>query len=323
MVTVNTITITWFLAGSGFIVLLYLLWGMRKDPARERLEDLTSVGVRGTPTDLPERMRARNSLPSVTTADKSLNQWTSRRLHKQERAIDLRQRLTQAGFYTPVAAGVFIAFRIVLLVGPAVLGFLAGRQGYLPMIPGILFGAIAGIAGTLAPSFWLDHVKRSRQSKIRRALPDALDVMVVCLEGGLSLPGTLSRVAHELVAAHALLAVELKIVERQMQLGRSAGEAIREFANRFDLEELRSMAAVIVQAERIGSSVVGALEVYAGVMRLKRQQRAEEMAHKAGVKILFPTIFCIFPAIFVVILGPAAINIYHVIILGVLRRVVH
>ena len=316
MITGNITTIIWFFTGNGFIVLLYLLWGMRKDPTRQRLDDLTGEGVRGPQTSVSGGWTARNSPAVVATGDNSLNQWTSRRIREQEKKNDLRQRLTQAGLYTPTAAGMFIAFRILLLVGPAALGFLAGKMGYLPMSYGVFLGGMAGLAGTLAPSFWLDHVKRTRQTKIRRALPDALDVMVVCLEGGLSLSGSLSRVANELVTAHALLAVELKIVERQMQLGRSAGEAIREFANRFDLEELRSMASVIIQAERIGSSVVGALKVFADTMRLKRQQRAEEMAHKSTVKILFPTLLLIFPAIFIVILGPAAIQVYEIVILG-------
>ena len=110
--------------------------------------------------------------------------------------------------------------------------------------------------------------------------------------------------------------MEIKIAERQMQMGRSAAEAIRGIADRFDLEELRGMASVVKQAERVGSSVATALEVFAETLRLKRQQRAEEMAAKAAVKMLFPTLLCIFPAIFVVILGPAAIQIYEKLVLG-------
>ena len=143
-------------------------------------------------------------------------------------------------------------------------------------------------------------------------MPDALDVLVVCLEGGLSVPSAFSRVGHELVTAHPLLAMEFQIIEKQAQLGRTTGEAVRQFADRFDLEELRSMASVIVQAESIGSSVVMALEVFAKTLRQRRSQHAEEMAQKAVIKMLFPTVLFIFPAIFVVILGPAAIQIYEV-----------
>ena len=106
-------------------------------------------------------------------------------------------------------------------------------------------------------------------------------------------------------------------------MGQSVGEAVRGIADRFDLEELRGMASVLRQAERIGSSVATALDVFAETMRLKRSQRAEELAHKASVKMLFPTLLCIFPAIFVVILGPAAIHIYEVMIKGVMHNVGH
>ena len=125
----------------------------------------------------------------------------------------------------------------------------------------------------------------------------------------MSLSASLSRVARELATAHPMLALELAIVERETQMGRTTGESMREFARRFDLEELRSLASVILQAERFGSSVTQAMEVYAETLRLKRHQRAEEMAQKAAVKIIFPTLFCIFPGIFIVILGPAAIQI--------------
>jgi hypothetical protein len=141
----------------------------------------------------------------------------------------------------------------------------------------------------------LDHLKGARQTKLRRALPDALDVLVVCLQGGLSVMASMSRVANELVTAHPMLAMEFKIAERQMQMGQTAGEAIRGIADRFDMEELRGMAAVIKQAERIGASIAAAMEVFAETLRLKRHQRAEELAHKAAVKILIPTVLFIFP----------------------------
>src|SRR5206468_2354823 len=129
----------------------------------------------------------------------------------------------------------------------------------LPMEAAILLGTVVGFAGTLAPSFWLDSMKRRRQRSIRRALPDALDVISVCLEGGMSLSSALSRVARELATAHPLLALEMAIVERETQLGRTTGQAMREFAQRFDVEELRSLSSVVSQAERFGSSVIKAM----------------------------------------------------------------
>jgi tight adherence protein C len=151
--------------------------------------------------------------------------------------------------------------------------------------------------------------KNERQTAFRRALPDAMDVMVICLEGGLSLPGAMKRVAGELRTAHPILAAELAIVEREIELGMSAGEALQHFAGRADLEEIRGLASVITQTERFGASLVRALRVHADTLRTKRIQYAEEMAQKAAVKILIPTVLCIFPGIFIVLLAPAVIQI--------------
>jgi len=303
------LTVTWLVAGGSLLGLVALLVSARRDPVQRRLGELSAGGMRRQP----------GGGAALVAAENPVDQLARRRLRQEEQKKNLRDRLMQAGLYGQAAVAVFLVLRIILMLGPAVLGFVAAQMGRLSLTQGILFGLIAGIVGTLAPGLWLDHVKRSRQTKIRRALPDALDVMVVCLQGGLSLPGSLARVARELAVAHPMLAVELSIVERQIQMGRSTGEAVRELAKRFDLEELRSMASVIIQAERIGSSVVTALEVFAETLRLRRHQRAEEMAYKATVKMLFPTLFFIFPAIFIVILGPAAIQIYKVLIQGVMR----
>lgn len=227
----------------------------------------------------------------------------------ERRRNHLRERLIRAGLYKRHTMATFLGVRFLLMVAPALMGMAAGTMGLLPLKQAVLFGITAGIAGTIGPGFWLDHVKAKRQTSLRRALPDALDVMVVCLEGGLSLTGSFARVARELRTAHPLLAAELNIVQREVQIGRSTGEALRELAERFDVEELRSMASVIQQAEKFGASVVKALTVYADALRTQRHQRAEELAHKASTKILFPTLLFIFPNIFVVLLAPAAIQI--------------
>jgi tight adherence protein C len=134
---------------------------------------------------------------------------------------------------------------------------------------------------------------------------------VICIEGGLSAPGSLKRVASELRTAHPVLATELNIVQREIQLGRTPGESLQQMGSRIDLEEVRSLASVITQAERFGVSLVKSLRVHADSLRLKRQQYAEEMAQKAAIKVLFPTLLFIFPAIFVVILGPAVFQVFQ------------
>src|SRR5262249_34160583 len=163
----------------------------------------------------------------------------------------------------------------------------------------VIFGAFFGIFGLIAPSFWLDRRKASRQTAFRRALPDAMDVLVICLEGGLSLPGAIRRVASELQTAHPELAKEMNIVQREIQLGRTPGEALRRLADRSDLEEIRALASVIAQAERYGASLVRVLRIHADSLRIKRVQYAEELAQKASVKILFPTLLFILPCVFV------------------------
>lgn len=225
---------------------------------------------------------------------------------------NLRERLLQAGLYHSQMPALFGAVRIFLAATPFGLGALFAAIGMCPMAYGLGIGLVVSLAGTLTPSFWLDFRKSARQTQIRRSLPDALDVIVVCLEGGLSLAASFARVGQELGAAHPLLALELRIVEREMLIGRSHGDALRAFANRFDLEELRSLAAVVGQAERYGSTVTKALSTYAETMRQRRQQRAETMAHKAVVKVMFPTVLCILPALFIVLLGPASFRIMHV-----------
>lgn len=299
--------VPWFAAAASFVVLVALLWGKTPRRARARLAGLSgdtpgrSVGAIGAAPRPPRRVPADQSHPRASEDDEKK---------------DLRDRIVQAGIYHKNAVSVLITIRVALFASMLGLGLLASHAGLLQPLPAILTGALAGLAATLAPSFWLDHVRRQRQHQIRRALPDALDLMGVCLQGGLSLTGSLSRVSQELGTAYPMLALELAIVEREMQMGLTAGQALRQFARRFDLEELRSLSSVIGQAEKFGSSVTKALRTYAESLRIKRQQRAEELAQKAAVKVLFPTLLCIFPGIFIVVLGPAAIRIYQVLIVG-------
>jgi tight adherence protein C len=204
---------------------------------------------------------------------------------------------------------VFLGVKLLLAVAPTALALLAASVGLVPFMEGLLGGCVLSLVGLIAPSFWLDRRKVRRQTELRRALPDALDVIVVCLEGGLSLPGSVRRVAGELRTAHPLLARELEIVQREVQLGRTTGEALRQMADRADLEELRSLASVVAQSERFGASLVKALRVHAESLRYKRLQYAEEMAQKAATKVLFPTVLFILPAVFVIILAPGIIQI--------------
>lgn len=231
---------------------------------------------------------------------------------REDRRHKLEKRLVQAGLYKKNSTFYFLVTQAVLLTGSVLIGWAAAYLGILPRTTALLAGAAVGILGIVTPGLMLDHWKKQRQIAIRRALPDALDVIIVCVEAGLSLPSSLVRVSSELKTAHPMLAAEMTIVHREVQLGSSVGAALRSFADRFDLEEIRSLSSVVQQAEKFGASIVNALRVHAEVLRRKRFQQAQERAQKATVKLLFPTVLLIFPAIFIVILGPAAFDIYEV-----------
>jgi tight adherence protein C len=223
----------------------------------------------------------------------------------------LQTQLMQAGLYAPHALITFLGVKMVLMLLPAAVGFVAGVLGTVPMQTGVCWGLIAGTGGMIGPSFWLGSRKNARQAALRRALPDALDVIVICLEGGLSLPVALQRVCSELRLAHPLLSDEMAIVEREMAVGIQAGEALRHFADRCDLDDVRSLAAVVIQSERFGVSMVKTLKQHSETLRHQRLMRGEEQAQKAAVKIVFPTLLFIFPAVFLVLAGPAVIQVYE------------
>jgi tight adherence protein C len=296
----TTSTLMIFVATFSLVVLGYLLLTWRNSRLEERVQGLAErpEELGSAPTSMMDY--ALTTLPRIGT-------------HllpdDEEERTRLRTRLIHAGFYGRHAMAFFLGVKVVLTVGPMLLGFLASSLSLVPFAYGVFTGSFLGIVGMIGPSFWVDRRKGRRQTSFRRALPDALDVIVICLDGGLSLPGALKRVASELVTAHPELAQELNVVQREIQLGRSPGEALRQMGQRTDLEEIRNLASVIIQSERFGASLVKSLRVHADTLREKRKQRAEELAQKAIVKILFPTLLFIFPAIFVVILGPAAIQI--------------
>jgi tight adherence protein C len=292
-------TLFWvaFLAVSSGVLLLLLLVGGRKTRLDNRLDDLSS---RGAPPDMDSVAKlARKALPKMGA---------SMMPKSEEERTRLQTRLMHAGLYQRQAMVLFLGVKMLLMVGPALIGLALGLVGLVPLAYGLIGGAILGAFGMIGPSFWLDQRKAARQATFRRSLPDAMDVIVICLEGGLSLGAALRRVAGELRMAHPALAIELNIVQREIQLGMSTGEALRQFSERCDLEEIRSLASVILQAERFGASLGKALRVHSQTLREKRLQYAEQMAAKAATKILVPTIFFILPCVFVIIMAPAVIQ---------------
>jgi tight adherence protein C len=294
-----SITLIAFLMASSLSLLVSTLVGGRKTRLDLRLRGLADAGHAPLERETVEQF-ARSALPRLGTPLVPTDE--------DERTL-LQARLMHAGLYGRQAMRAFLGAKIVLIVVPLAAGLFVGVAGLAPFAASVIGGSILGMVGMIGPSFWLDRRKAARQLEIRRALPDALDILVICLEGGLSLPASLRYVAEDLRTAHPLLATELNIVQREVHLGLTTGESLRRLGGRADLDEIGSLASVVIQADRLGASLVRSLRIHADMMRIKRRQRAEEMAQKAATKILFPTILFIFPALFVVILAPGLLQV--------------
>jgi tight adherence protein C len=226
---------------------------------------------------------------------------------KESQLGPVKQQLLQAGYYAPQTLSLFLGVKLALMLGlpllAAAIPYLVGAVSFNKAI--VISFSATGI-GMIAPGLWLERQVAKRHRILRHSLPDALDMLVLCLEGGVSMAAAFQRVTSELKIVHPVLGAEMSIMQREIQLGLSAGEALKKMAERCGLNEVRDLASVWLQSERFGASMVKALRTHAETGRQERQQQIEELAQKATVKILFPTLLCIFPAIFIVLLGPAA-----------------
>lgn len=216
-------------------------------------------------------------------------------------------RLVRAGFRRPEAAAVLLASRILLI---AVLLFLTYFTGFYKNNPFVLTVVAIGL-GFLLPDIVLGRLEKARQQEIRLALPDALDLLVICMEAGLGLDQALLYVSQELRIAHPELCAELDFVTAEMRMGRTRLEALRALATRTGVDDLQALVATLIQTDRFGTSVAQSLRIHSDDLRTKRRQRAEELAAKTTVKMIIPLVLFIFPALFVVILGPAVITMIH------------
>jgi tight adherence protein C len=223
----------------------------------------------------------------------------------------LQQRFAKAGIYSPSAMSKFFIVKLLLMAGPPLIAVSIGLTELLRFDKSLLVGCVIGGFGSLAPSLWLDRQISRRHLLLRKSLPDFLDVMIVCLEGGLSLQETIRRVGDELRLVHPALATELSIVQRDIELGASVDQALKRFATRSDYEGVRTLSTFFRETQRFGTNITEALRSHSDMLRSQREQAAEENAQKAAVKILIPTLLLIFPAIFVILVGPAVIQIHE------------
>jgi tight adherence protein C len=215
----------------------------------------------------------------------------------------LRLRLLQAGYRRPEALTMFFGIRVVfaLMLFGVFSTSLIGRPNLLVALGGLGFGYVL-------PGMALARIAKRRSHKIRMALADALDLLVVSVEAGLGLDQAMSRVGSELAFAYPELSDELRLVNLELRAGKPRADALRNMAERTGVDDLGSLMTMLIQTDKFGTSVAQALRVYSETLRTKRRQRAEEAAAKTGVKMVFPLVLCIFPSIWIVTIGPAAIK---------------
>ncbi|HMA42595.1 MAG TPA: type II secretion system F family protein [Gemmatimonadales bacterium] len=227
------------------------------------------------------------------------------------RRAQLRELLIHAGYREAGAAGVYWGARIALTVA---LGFgllmLAGALG-ADAARTLIAAGWGAVLGWVGPAVHVGRRARNRQKELQRTLPDALDLMIVCVEAGLALNQALVRVAEEIRHVSRLTSEEFSLVNYEIRAGVPREEALRNLGERTGVADIRSLVAMLVQTDRFGTSIAQALRVHSDTLRTKRRQRAEEAAAKTTIKLVFPLATCIFPALFVVILGPAMVQIYR------------
>ncbi|HVQ15091.1 MAG TPA: type II secretion system F family protein [Vicinamibacterales bacterium] len=218
----------------------------------------------------------------------------------------LQKRLAAAGWDHPQARSIYMMTQAALLVSLASIPLLAfGVQTAWPV------ALIAAALGYMAPDFFVSHRIAERKLATQNGLPDALDLLVVCMEAGSSLDQAILRTSEELKIALPSMALELGTISSEIRAGKPRLEAFQGFAKRTNLDEVRALVSMLIQADRFGTSIAQTLRTHAQTLRTKRRQRAEERAGKVGVKLVFPLVLCLLPALYVVCLGPIGVRLYY------------
>jgi tight adherence protein C len=293
----------------GFFV--FAVWAMlslisqRNSRAQERLARLSR------PASLAEidltQAKKEDRFQGMTEAAKALSAPLMPQTELEQ--SQLKVNLANAGFRSDSALSVYLGIRFASLIAFALLGVAIFVPKY-----GLNFGGLKWVIGFVGLGFYLPQiilwwVKRKRQQAIFLTLPDALDLLVVCVESGLGLDAAMRKVCEEMKHHAKVISEELALCNLQMQVGRPRREVLHDLGVRTGVDDVRSLAAILIQADRFGSSIAQALRVQSDSMRTRRRQIAEEKAAKTAVQLIFPLVLFIFPGIFVVLVGPAAISI--------------
>ena len=221
----------------------------------------------------------------------------------------IERRMASAGYYGPWPSTLYAVAEIALpalVFGLIVFNFGTGTA--------LIFAVIFAVIAFYVPNLWLGRAINARRREIRNGLPDAIDLLIVCIESGSGLDQALNRVAEELALPYPALARELEFISSETRAGKPRIEAFKNFADRTKVEDVRSLVAMLIQTDRFGTSLGLALRTHADTLRTKRRQRAEERAAKLGVKLLFPLVFCMFPAFYLIVLGPSMLKVFRMIL---------
>jgi tight adherence protein C len=282
----------------GAIVLLgYFVSQLLANPEAKQLRDRLAGS-----SSKPERQKAQGFKPLLQRIGQAAAEPFMPKT--REKQSGLRHSLARAGIYTPSAIKLVTGCKVIFLCAGVVGGYVVGMaQGFLLL--GLSFG---GLIGYLLPTLWLRLRIKSNQQALNHGLADALDLMVVCVEAGLTVDSAMQRVGQELGLVHPALSRELGIAHMETRVGLARTDALRNLGQRTDNAALQSLAAMLIQADRFGTSIASALRIHADTLRQNRQHAAEEMAAKASVKMTFPLVLFVFPATFIILAGPTVVK---------------
>lgn len=294
-----------------FLAVMFASFGLAsligQQGVRRRLERLVDGSVATLEVADPDTSGAGQRVGTVLT-------YLGERLagkSSEARVGRLRQRLIEAGYRQRSAPTRFVGLQLVLATGLPLLALLAPGLWTLGYGRAVAALCVAAAAGFALPSYLLDKRRAYRKTEMNHGLPDALDLMVVCVEAGLGLTASLIRVATEFARTNPVLSSEFELVHLECRAGKGTTDALRSMADRTDVADLRSLVAMLIQTERFGTSLADSLRIHADSMRVKRLQRAEEAAQKAPVKMLFPAALFIFPATLMVTIGPGLMTLFQ------------
>ena len=287
-----------------FILALLILGNIlqRLNPVKGRIEILVKGDRQAAPQPIFDNAEATRTQRLLERLGRGLSPTEASKGNK------VADRLNQIGYRTQHHLHVFYAFKILCAVGlPLLVGLFTLTYG-MPLGEALPYILLAAPLGLILPDYWLTKTLKKRQTVLRKSLPDALDMLVVCAEAGLGLNAAIQRVAMELDIQHPLLSEELKTTMLHMGAGMDSRTALQELANRTGMDEMRSLVATLQQAMRFGTSISETLRAFAEDMRNKRLEAAQEQAAKVGVRMLIPIALCMLPAVMLVVMGPPMIQ---------------